>query len=198
MLIVFRSLTLSSFLATGQEGPPLQLDADKSSITVSWSLGKTNLITGFSLSYIPVLSAHYWHDIRTVSLKPSDRSYVIEQIDQSKMYRIELRIVSGPVISKPSIAVYTEEKRTAIPSDLQSLKVSNPRNLRCAVKDNTTIFLSWGLPVHHKDIFDYTVHVEHARLEMEKYQVSRSIHPPFLASIPGLSKVSKVPSFNLK
>ncbi len=110
-----------SFL--GQKGPALELQTGQSEIIVKWSFGTTNLITGFELSYIRVPSAYYWHDIQKVQLKPEARDYVIKHIQMSKIHRIELRIKSGPVISKPSVAVYIADKRAVILEDWRRLKV---------------------------------------------------------------------------
>ncbi len=49
--------------------------------------------------------------------------------------------------------------------------MSNPQNLNCDVKDNTTIFLSWGRPVKYADIDDYTVHIIHGGKTIEKLKI---------------------------
>ena len=130
----------------------------RTAIRAHWKLTEDqNDITGFKLVYIPILYADYWHEVRIINLPPTANKYVISDLNPEKDYRIELRIISGPVLSKPSIVVYTRHRRMPIPGNLKLLDVSNPRELKCTAKGQRSLFLSWEKPLRNGDIDDYSV-----------------------------------------
>lgn len=132
---------------------------NSTAVEVKWRLSKPNYITGFILTYVPIVTADYWYSVRIINLDPNQRSHILANLNPIKDYRIEIQIVSGPVQSKSSAIVHTTNKRAPLPSDLNSLKISNPRDLKCAVKDNTSIYLTWNAPIHTQDIDHYTVEI---------------------------------------
>ena len=171
LIFIIIILIIIIILMLDQNGPRMEYRSiNSTSIEVNWILTRSNYITGFILTYIPIITADYWHSVKIINLDADQRSYVIGNLNPRKDYRIEIKIVSGPVQSKSSVIVHTARRRIALPSDLDSLKISNPRNLECAVKDNTSIYLSWTAPVHTDDIDHYTVQIELGGQTVETYK----------------------------
>jgi len=155
-----------------KKGPAMELRViNSTAVEVDWTLSKPKYITGFVLTYVPIMVADYWHSVRIINLKPKQRSYVLANLNPRKDYRIEIRIISGPVQSKSSVIVHTANVKASLPSDFGSLKISNPQNLKCDVKDNTSIFLSWNAPIHTDDIDHYTVEIELGGKTIEKHRL---------------------------
>ena len=143
---------------------------NSTAVEVKWRLLQSNYITGFVLTYVPIVTADYWHSVRIMNLPATQRTYVLANLNPRKDYRIEIRIVSGPVQSKSSIIVHTVNQRAPLPSDLDLLKISNPRDLKCTVKDNTSIYLSWNAPIHIEDIDHYMVQIVLGGRAIETYK----------------------------
>ncbi|XP_065063806.1 protogenin B-like [Rhopilema esculentum] len=154
-----------------EKGPQMELHpVNSSAVKITWTLRTSGYITGFRLVCVPIVVADYWHEVRIINLKSDERFYVMRNLNSEKDYRFELRIVSGPVMSKSSIIIHSVDKAPAIPGDLDSLRISNPRDPECAVKDNTSIFLSWVAPMRAADVDHYAVNIELGGRQIEKYK----------------------------
>ena len=157
--LVINKMKLFIFTLVARNGPPVEFTTvNRTAIRAHWKLKEDqNDITGFKLVYIPIRYADYWHEARMISLPPTANEYIISGLNPEKDYRIELRMISGPVLSKPSIVVYTRQRRKPIPGNLKLLDVSNPRELKCVAKGKKSLFLSWEKPLKNGDIGDYSV-----------------------------------------